>query len=235
MFLSVYMFSLALGGVLLGASILLGGHDDAAVDGDGPEVDFSGGAGDVDADVDVSADLDADVDMGADVDADGDLGADAIVAGGHGGGKGFGFDAGADFLLWSLKSVRFWTFFLTFFGLTGLVLDGLELVPFELVTAVLATGMGAASGFAISGAVRSLSQDTVGRVAESGDYVGKSAKVLVAPKTGGVGKVRVEIRGNTVDVLATTDEDDILNNEEVMIIEMEGTTARVAKVLTGGR
>ena len=62
--------------------------------------------------------------------------------------------------------------------------------------------------------------------------MGKSARVLVAPKSGGIGKVRVEIGGNLVDVLATTDEANVANQDEVMIIEMDGTTARVAKVMS---
>ena len=207
MLLSVYMFSLALGGVLLGASLLLGGKD--GLESDGPEVD---------ADVDASAELDADADAGADA--------------GHDASKDLDFGGGADFIMWSLTSVRFWTFFLAFFGLTGLLFDGFGLVSHEAITAVLAVGMGSAAGFGISKAMRVLGSDTSGRVAEAGDFVGKSARVLVAPKSGGIGKVRVEIGGNLVDVLATTDEANVANQDEVMIIEMDGTTARVAKVMS---
>lgn len=204
MLLSVYMFSLALGGVLLGASILLGGKDGIEANSDTP---------DVDTEADVHADVHTEVHPGGGVSKD-------IEVGGS-----------ADFLVWSLTSVRFWTFFLAFFGLTGLVFDGFSLVPHEAISAVLAVGMGNAAGFGISYAMRVLSADDTSRVAESEDYVGKSARVLVAPKPGGVGKVRVDIGGNMVDVLATTDEAGVSNQDQVMIIEMEGTTARVAKVM----
>ena len=201
MLLSVYMFSLALGGVLLGASILLGGKDGIEAESD-------------------AADLEAGADVHAEVEAHG---ADA--------GKDLELGGGADFLMWSLTSVRFWTFFLAFFGLTGLIFDGFSLVPHEAISAVLAVGMGSGAGFGISYAMRVLGSDTSARVAEAEDYVGKSARVLVAPKPGGVGKVRIDIGGNLVDVLATTDEDNVGNQDQVMIIEMDGTTARVAKVL----
>lgn len=199
--LSVYMFSLALGGVLLGASILLGGKDGIEASSDAPDAELG------------------DIHVHAEVESGGGVSKDIEVGG------------GADFLMWSLTSVRFWTFFLAFFGLTGLVFDGFSLVPHEAISAVLAVGMGSAAGFGISYAMRVLSTDQTSRVAEAEDYVGKSARVLVAPKPGGVGKVRVDIGGNLVDVLATTDELDVSNKDQVMIIEMEGTTARVAKVM----
>ena len=62
--LYAYITALILGGILLGASLLLGG--------------------DVDADVDLDVDADVDLDADADVDA-GDADADA-----HAGGPGFG-------------------------------------------------------------------------------------------------------------------------------------------------
>ena len=201
MLLSVYMFSLALGGVLLGASILLGGKDGIEASSDAPDAELG------------------DIHVHAEVESGGGVSKDIEVGG------------GADFLMWSLTSVRFWTFFLAFFGLTGLVFDGFSLVPHEAISAVLAVGMGSAAGFGISYAMRVLSTDQTSRVAEAEDYVGKSARVLVAPKPGGVGKVRVDIGGNLVDVLATTDEAGVSNQDQVMIIEMEGTTARVAKVM----
>ena len=50
-------------------------------------------------------------------------------------------------------------------------------------------------------------------------------------KPGGVGKVRVEVKGRYVDVLATaTDGEAITSEDEVLIVEMEGTRAKVARV-----
>lgn len=52
-----------------------------------------------------------------------------------------------------VKSRRFWTFFVCFFGMTGLVLDGLDLMSAP-VAFVVAVATGAISGAGISAAVR---------------------------------------------------------------------------------
>jgi membrane protein implicated in regulation of membrane protease activity len=206
MFVYLYLFALIVGGVLLGASILLGG--------------------DHDADADADADVDADVDADAGVDAHGDLDHShgTMDMGGHG-------PAGA--LLAALRSFRFWTFFLAFFGLTGLVLTWLGLVDSDLLALALSGGMGAVSGLGVFGVLRHLSSDDSGSVASSNDYVGKTAKVVVPVSPGGVGKVRLQLRGTTVDVLATSiEEESVGAREEVLIVEMDGTRAKVARVDT---
>ena len=92
MLVYVYLFSFALGGILLLASILLGDKDT--------------GQADVDADADASADAGAP-----------HQGLDHGVPGSHGGLAG---------VFTAFLSMRFWMFFVAFFGLTGLVLDGPE-------------------------------------------------------------------------------------------------------------
>ncbi|MDH5492526.1 MAG: hypothetical protein OEY14_11300, partial [Myxococcales bacterium] len=62
MLVYAYLFCLVLGGVLLGASILLGGHDDADLGGDGS----------FDADADLALDADADLALDADADFEAD-------------------------------------------------------------------------------------------------------------------------------------------------------------------
>lgn len=188
MLIKIYLFSLLLGAVLLGASIFLG-----------------------DADSDADMDGDADGAFDTDVDADGlDIG-------------------GADFFLWTFKSVRFWTFFVTFFGLTGLALDGLDLAASPIALA-LAIGMGFIAGTGASAVIRLLSSNERGFTADADDYIGKTARVLIPIKPGAVGKVRLELRGSTVDVLAKSDDGPFSVNEEAMVIAMDGTTARIARV-----
>ncbi len=190
----LYIAALVLGGVLLGASLLLGGHDADGPDGGGLDADGP----DVDADVD--AGLDKDLDVGAASDA-----------------------------FWILRSFRFWMFFLAFFGLTGVMLDGLGLVETGWITAVLAVSMGIFAGSGAATAFRVLAKDQTAEAAGAADYVGKSAKVLIAPKPGGVGKVRVEVKGQLVDLLATS-EDELGGGDEVLVIEMDGTRARIARL-----
>ncbi|HEY8432896.1 MAG TPA: hypothetical protein VIL20_31205 [Sandaracinaceae bacterium] len=191
MLIYVYLFTLIVGAVLLGASILLGGHDDADVDG-----------GDVDGE--------AEAELGEDV-------------GGHGDVSGF---------LLSFLSLRFWTFFFAFFGLTGLVLDLFDLVGNDWATLGIALGMGLGTSVGATAVLRALSADTSGHVVESKDYVGKTARVIVPFEGGKVGKVRVDVKGSTVDLLATglEEEEAFDGREEVLIVEMEGARARVARL-----
>lgn len=237
MLIYAYLFALVVGGVLLGASVLLGGHDDAS--------DLSGDADgelglDAHADLDLDAHgelgLDVDADGGLEVDADGDLEAEQAgtahdVGADHGASAGHDVGLGADFLLSSLASIRFWTFFLAFFGLTGLSLSGLGLVESSGVVLALAIAVGLTSGYGISGVIRWLSRDTSGVAPSSRDYVGKTVRVVVPVSPGGTGKVRLELKGQLVDVLAVADEgDSFASKEEAMIIEMDGTRARIARV-----
>lgn len=202
----LYLFSLIVGFVLLGASILLGGSDDADLDG---EFDA-----DVDADMDLEVDGGFDKDLGAEIDVDSD--------GGHGDVSGF---------LLTFVSLRFWTFFLAFFGLTGIVLDGLDLVSSALVGLGAAVGMGFASGYGAVSVFRKLGADTTGAATGSNDYIGKTARVMVPFSHEGVGKIRVDVRGNQVDLLASgLDEGAFEGREEVLIVEMDGPRARVARL-----
>ena len=143
-----YLVSLIVGGVLLGASILLGGKDLDA---------------DADADVDLDVDADADADLDLDADADGEFDKDV---GGHGDFSGF---------LFMFLSLRFWTFFLAFFGLTGLVLDGLSLVSSEWLGFGLALGMGFGTGALAMRVIRMLGSATSGSAVRSTHYSGKTA------------------------------------------------------------
>ncbi|MGF1469266.1 MAG: hypothetical protein ACFCGT_24350 [Sandaracinaceae bacterium] len=211
MLIYLYLFSLIVGGVLLGASILLGGHDDADVEG--------GGHLDVDGDLDVDVDGDLDVDGDADAHA-GHHGHDTI--GGHGSFEGF---------LLTFLSLRFWTFFLAFFGLTGIVVDGLDLAGSSLVALLLAVGMGGAVGVGAVSAIRALTASSSGHLVRTRDYIGKTARVIVPSRNGSLGKVRVDIQGSSVDLLAVGMEgEEIEGREEVLIVEMEGSKARVARL-----
>jgi hypothetical protein len=219
MLIYLYLFSLIVGGVLLGASILLGGQDSDA---------------DADADFDADADADFDAQVDGDFDAHGEVDADH---GGHGDHDHHGSFDGAhgsfDFFLTTFRSVRFWTYFLAFFGLTGLVMDGLGLVGSQWIALALAIAMGSASGLGVSAVFRKLAMDETGHVPGAGDYIGKTVRAVVPVEKDGTGKVRLQLAGNTVDVLAVTDEDEPFDSrEEAMIIEMEGTRARIARVRT---
>lgn len=180
-----YVFALIAGGILLGASIVLGGggHDaDAHTDGTGH------------------------------------AGAEDHAPGAFGG------------ALAILVSLRFWTFFLAFFGLTGMVFTLLELAP-TVVTALAATVMGLSAGVGASLIVQRLSGRESNSASSSADYIGKTATVLVPVAKGQLGKVRLTLKGSIIDVLAASDEEPgFAAKDEVLIVEMDGTTARITRL-----
>lgn len=179
--LYVFVGALVLGGVLLGASILVGdGHGDGGHD------------------------------LHVHVDADS---IDAIVG--------------------AFRSLRFWTFFLAFFGLTGVAIHGLRLVDSSVLTSILAVAMGAFAGYGAIFAFRLVDKKETNSVAGESDFVGKTGRLLVAAGPGTVGKIRVQAKGTTVDLLARSDDEAIGIGEEAIIIEMDGTYARVARVDSG--
>jgi membrane protein implicated in regulation of membrane protease activity len=195
--LYVYIAALVLGGVLLGASLLLGHDGDADVDVD------------VDADVDLDS-PDADVDLHADVE---------------------GHDAGGFGDIWlPFASLRFWVFFLTFFGLTGTVLAFFALAG-RWPTLVAALGMGAGVGLAAAYAVRKLKQQVVGEIAGVEDYKGLEATVLLPIAADGRGKVRLTVRDQTVDLMARGEQGQAYAvGERVLVIDVAEGELRVVRV-----
>lgn len=176
---------------------------------------FSGG----DGDADVDADADADVDAEAEADAEG--------------GTPQGSLAG---VFTTVLSLRFWTFFAAFFGLTGLVLDGADLVPGTAAPLVTAVLTGLVAGFVTVRVFRSLHRSESGAVVSAADYVGKTGRVLLGFSADELGKVRLEIGGTTVDLLAKTDE--VVRFEpgdEALIVSLQDHTAFVARLERAGR
>ncbi len=141
-----------------------------------------------------------------DVHADGDVG--------HGGDHGSG---AADALLaWMpLASFRFWTFFAAFFGLTGTALTMLGTATPVVVGASVAVGY--ASGLMLTRALRRLQTTTDSSLGEA-DLVGASAQVLLPVGAGRTGKVRLHIKGRTIDLLAETEEAEMAAGERVLVI-----------------
>ncbi|WAS92278.1 hypothetical protein [Nannocystis punicea] len=133
-------------------------------------------------------------------------------------------------LFTAFLSLRFWMFFLAFFGLTGLVLDGLDLVDSPSVALVAALGMGLFTGQGTVAVFRSLSHSETSTAASAADYIGRSGRVMVGFAAGDLGKVRLTLKGTTVDVLATTEEErGFASGEEALVIAMNDTTAVVAR------
>lgn len=146
---------------------------------------FAGAHGD-------GGDADADADADGDADAHVDAAGDALHT-------GLDKDAGA----WlPFLSLRFWTFGLGAFGLTGLLL---HLLSFSaLVSGLSATGMGLFVGLLAAWAFRKLRSASVSGNVRLTDLAGQEAEVLLPVGPSQAGKVRLLVDGQLTDLIATT-------------------------------
>jgi membrane protein implicated in regulation of membrane protease activity len=134
--------------------------------------------------------LEGDVD--ADVDADMD---------GHLGGIG---DALSGWL--PFASMRFWIFFLAFFGLTGTLLSTLGSVSSAVLAGTISGVRGYLCGLGTTKAIKKLQAAEIDSSIRETDYLGTQGRVVVPISGGELGKIRLELKGSIVEVLARTDD-----------------------------
>lgn len=175
------------------------------------------GAGDADVDMDHELDFDADADFDADLDGD-------LAAGG----------AGHDIETFGkrynpLKSFKFYTFSMAFFGLTGVIFTLFSLLPGLLFTFGLSSLMGLSAGLAVSYILHMANQSEGGRGIGDSDYRGAIGQVILPVRSGQRGKIRMRIKGRSVDILAVGDDEDVILdfNSECIVLGIEDGVARV--------
>lgn len=127
-----------------------------------------------------------------------------------------------------LLSVRFWIFAALAFGLSGSLINALALAG-PLATALIAAGAGVASGAFAVLAFRTVTRGSLSTTPLASEAVGQTARVLVPLAKGQVGQVRIQIKGNSVDMMATTDEDELARGEAVLVEDVNGGVARVSR------
>jgi membrane protein implicated in regulation of membrane protease activity len=205
--LYVYVASLVVGGILLLASLFLGGGHSDALDTDA----------DLDADTDLDIDADADVDVDADVDADAD-------ADGH-------LDADGVGEVWiPFFSMRFWVFFLAFFGLTGTLLQLLEMSG-GTMTLIISLAVGLTTGLGAAYTMRWLKKTEVGTLSIE-DYRGLEGEVLLPISENDRGKVRIQTKaGQQIDLPARLADGNALERgEKILVIHVKDNEAHVTKL-----
>lgn len=121
-------------------------------------------------------------------------------------------------------SMRFWTFGLMAFGMVGAAIHYLNLAG-VLVSATVSGVFGIACGLLAAAVFRNLTRG-VSSSETSADAVGQVGRVLVPAEKGHAGKVRIQLKGKVVDLLATS-ESDLSEGDEVLVVEMRGTDAHV--------
>ena len=211
-----YLAALVLGmGTLTLQFVLshIGGADaDGDADGDMDDLHLEGDGADLLAD--------GDVDHAIELDDHADL---AHADGSH----GLVGDTVGVFL-----SMRFWTFALMAFGLVGSLLHYLGLASFGLALA-LSVVSGLMSGFTAGFTFRML-KGGVSSSTRHDDTIGKMARVTVGLRKGRLGKVRVEVRGNMVDLLAVTDSEEVAPGQQVVVVEHRGEHVYVEPIGKAG-
>jgi membrane protein implicated in regulation of membrane protease activity len=198
----VYLFSLVVGLGVLVVQIAMGGKGDA----DGADA------------------------HGADAGADAHAG-DALATP-HAGAHGHALakvppGAGADVIAF-LLSLRFWIFAALGFGLSGSLLHLFALAG-PVTVFLLATATGLGSGFFAAWALRLAARSGASSTADVTYARGRIGRVLVPCGPNKVGQIRIELKGQSVDLLASTDEGEIARGEHVLIEEVEDGVARVSR------
>jgi membrane protein implicated in regulation of membrane protease activity len=125
-----------------------------------------------------------------------------------------------------ILSTRSVTFAIFAFGLVGTVLHVLHLASRPAVLA-LAVASGAVAGLAAGLAFRTLGHEGASGEASFHEAKGQRAKVLVPCAREQRGKIRARIKGQLVDMMATTDEAQIGAGREVLIVDVKGDVAHV--------
>ena len=139
----------------------------------------------------------------------------------------------ASFSWLPITSLRFWTFALAFFGLTGAILTWLGNTG-TVVTLLLAVVVAWVVGVMASWVSYVLGvRESTSQVSDT-DLEGASATVIVAFGKGATGKVRIESKGRVFDVLALTDDDVALaEGAQVLVISVANGTAMVSPMSVG--
>lgn len=231
----LYVFAAVAGGLLVLVSLLGGGqHPDQSDGSDHGQSEADGDAaasGEAHGDV-AAAHGDGHGD-GGHGDGHGDGHADAHGLAVHDQGHGHGHDGDGmasgvpTALLW-LMSIQVWTYLLAFGGLTGLLLRTVAKVP-EPVCGLSALAVGMTTALLARAAMRRLSVTRESGTLVEEKMVGSTAEVLIPAPAGGTGKVRLEVAGQTVDLLArASDGGPLAAGATVTILDVRDNEAEVS-------
>ncbi|HEU5061332.1 MAG TPA: hypothetical protein VFU21_32630 [Kofleriaceae bacterium] len=136
-----------------------------------------------------------------------------------------------------VTSLRFWTFFAAFFGGVGTVVSAWNLAG-PVAAAVLAVVAGYASGLIMDRSMRYLRRSDSDSSLGGRDLVGAGAEVLLPVTASSAGKVRVRLKGRSVDLLARTDDEEPLAaGKHVTVLSMgdDGHVVVTNKLEENGR
>ena len=198
--LSWYIGTFIFGAILILTSILFGGDKEIDKDIDLGSVDI-----DAEGDIDVDADGDGDAHFGHNLD-----------------------DAGN--IIWSpFLSLRFWTFFLGAFGLSGILMT--QMGSTEPFVGISSSILGFAIGYGTALLFQYLKKNSVTLETSSASFVQQEGQVTLPIRIGKQGKIRIKINKEITDLIAITqDNRDIEIGSKVIIISMKDGVANVSQI-----
>ncbi len=121
-----------------------------------------------------------------------------------------------------LFNLRFWTFGGCFFGLTGILLSGLTPMLSPIWTAVLAMAVGLFSGTGMVWTLQLLRQQQADSLVRSEDLLGLIGVVELPFDRHSPGKIRIAVKGSTIDFVAlTTDETPFNLGDQAVVVGRE--------------
>lgn len=126
-------------------------------------------------------------------------------------------------------SLRFWTYALAGFGLCGLLTEGYAKVPTSMALPV-SIGTGLAAGLGVSYIVRWAMRTEANSSAGTKDLMGATGRVMVPIRSGLPGKIRCQIKGDWIEILALPEDGETIESgEEVVILTVEKDRAMVMR------
>lgn len=127
-------------------------------------------------------------------------------------------------------SLRFWIYFMATFGLIGSIATIFSLAASWIV--VLVSVLSAlVMGTLVAYVMRFLMKNSFDSSILQEDFLGVSGHILVPPRNGEPGKIRMSIKGETIDMLALPPEGiELKRGEEVVVVQLEGTKVQVARL-----
>lgn len=142
-----------------------------------------------------------------------------------------GLDTLDFFSLWlPFARVRFWLYAIATFGVVGSFLT-LGKLSQEPTTLQASLAIGFAAGWVVNFIYTMLQKHLAGGSVAQEDFVGLEGRMLVGSRPNQVGKVRVTVKGELIDLLAVSDDgSEIPQDERVLVVNIENDRARVVRI-----
>ena len=133
-------------------------------------------------------------------------------------------------------SLRFWTFGGCFFGLTGVILSLLNPALSTTGIAWISIAVGSSLGTAMVWVLRMLRRQQADSLIRSDDLLGLPGIVEIPFDRNSKGKVRLNIKGSTLDLIAVTeDNQEFTPGEQAFIVGVEKNKVWVVSEAAFGR